>query len=52
MAKRLKRLRIKDYESEDSDSSIGVFEEATGGLESDEESVLDHLLENESDISR
>ena len=38
--------------SEDSDSPIGLIEEATGGLGSGEESELDRLLENESDISR
>ena len=53
MAYCAKRSRIEDYESEDSDSPIGMIEEATGGLDSGEEKELDRLLENnESDISR
>lgn len=50
MASNLRRARIKDSDSEDSDSSIGLIEEATGGLDSGSESELDRLLENESDI--
>ena len=50
MASNLRRARIKDSDSEDSDSSIGIIEEATGGLDSGSESELDRLLENESDI--
>ena len=52
MADCAKRSRIEDYESENSDSPIGMIQEATGGLDSGEESKLDRLLENGSDISR
>ena len=44
MASSLRRARIKDSDSEDSDSSIGIIEEATGGLDNGSESELDRLL--------
>ena len=50
MASSLRGARIKDSDSEDSYSSIGIIEETTGGLDSWSESKLDRLLENESDI--
>ena len=43
---------MAESDSEDSDSPFEMAEETTGGLESGEESELDRLLENESDISR
>lgn len=52
MAYCVKRSPIEDYELEDSDSPIGMIEEATGRLENGEESKLDRLLEDGSDISR
>ena len=56
MASCCKRSRVAESDSEDSDSPIALLEETTGGLESGEESgeesELDHLLANESDILR
>ena len=46
------RMRVEDSDSEDDETLIGTIEDKTGGLDSGEESELDHLLENESDISR
>ena len=50
MASSSRRACIEDSDSEDSDSSIGIIEEAPGGLDSGSERELDRLLENESDI--
>ena len=47
-----KRSRLAEPDSEDSDSPVDLLEENTGALESGEESEVDHLLANESDISR
>ena len=47
-----KRPRAAESDLEDSDSPFEIAEEATGGLESGEESKLDRLLENESERSR
>ena len=52
MASSSKRPRVAESDSEDSDSSYEIAEEATGGLESGEESELDRALENESGLSR
>lgn len=52
MASNAKRLRLEDFDSEHSDSSVEEVNETTGGLDSGEESDLDRLLANESDISR
>ena len=52
MASCSKRSRIEDCELLDSDSSIGVIEETTGGLDSGEESEFDRLQENESNTWR
>lgn len=52
MASSSKRSRVAESDSEDSDSPVELLDETTGGLESGEESELDHLLANESDISR
>ena len=52
MASSSKRTRVAESDSEDSDSSYEIAEEATGGLESGEESELDRALENESGLSR
>ena len=52
MASCSKRMRVKDSDSEDGETLIGTIEDNIGGLHSGEESELDHLLENESDISR
>ena len=42
-----KRMRVEDSDSEDNKTLIGTIEDKTGGLDSSEESELDHLLENE-----
>ena len=47
-----KRARVELSGSEDPDSSIRSIDEATGGLDSGEESEIDRFLENESQISR
>ena len=47
-----KKARVEHSDSEESDSSIGSIDKATGGLGSGEESELNRLLENESEISR
>ena len=52
MASCSKRMRVEDSDSEDDETLIGTIEDKTGGLDSGEESELDHLLENESNISR
>lgn len=52
MASCSKRSRIEDCGLLDSDSSIGVIEETTGGLDSGEESEFDRLQENESNTWR
>lgn len=52
MASNAKRLRLEDFDSEHSDSSVEEVNETTGGLDSGEESDLDRRLANESDISR
>ena len=52
MASSSKRARVTESDSEDSDSPFEIAEEITGGLESGEESELDRLLENESELSR
>ena len=52
MASSSKRARVAESDSEDSDSPFEIAEEITGGLESGEESELDRLLENESELSR
>lgn len=52
MASTSKRLRMEEYESDDSDCSLGLIEENTGGLDSGVDCELDHLLKNESGISR
>ena len=52
MASGSKRSRVQEYDSDESDCSLGVMEETAGGMDSGEESELDRLLENESDISR
>ena len=52
MASSSKRPRVAESDSEDSDSPFDIAEEAHGGLESGEESELDRLLENESELSR
>ncbi|XP_074638990.1 uncharacterized protein LOC141897342 [Acropora palmata] len=51
MASSSKRARVAESDSEDSDSPFEIAEEITGGLESGEESELDRLLENESELS-
>ena len=52
MASSPKRARLAESDSEHSDSPFEIPEEITGGLESGEESELDRLLENESELSR
>ena len=52
MASSSKRPRVAESDSEDSDSPFEIAEETTCGLESGEESELDRLLENESELSR
>ena len=52
MASNAKRSRVEDNDSDDSESSFELFEERTGGMESGEESELDRLLIDESEISR
>lgn len=52
MASTAKRSRTEQYDSDDSDCSFVVMEETAGGMDSGEESELDRLLINESDISR
>ena len=52
MASTAKRSRMEQYDSDDSDCSLVVMEETAGGMDSGEESELDRLLINESDISR
>lgn len=52
MASRAKRSRLEENDSDDSDSCFDFMEETTGGMDSGEESELDHLLANESEISR
>lgn len=55
MACASKRPRMEQYDSDDSDDSdcsLVVMEETAGGMDSGEESELDRLLINESDISR
>ena len=43
---------MEESDSDDSESSFELIEETTGGMESGEESELDHLLADESEISR
>ena len=52
MASTSKRARVELSDSEDSDSSIRSIAEATGGLDSGEESEVDRLLENELQVLR
>lgn len=52
MASDAKRSRVEENDSDDSESSFELFEETTEGMESGEESELDRLLIDESEISR
>ena len=52
MASSSKRSRVEESDSDDSESSFELIEETTGGMESGEESELDHLLADESEILR
>ncbi|XP_067053107.1 uncharacterized protein [Acropora muricata] len=51
MASTSKRARVEENESDDSDSSFDFIEENTEGMDSGEESELDRLLADESEIS-
>ena len=52
MALSSKRVRVEESDSDDSENSIDSLEETTRGMDSGEESELDHLLADESEISR
>ena len=52
MASCSKRMRVGNSDSEDDEIFTRTMEDKTGGLDSGEESELDHMLQNESDISR
>ena len=45
-------MRVEESDSDDSENSIDLMGETTGGMDSGEESELDHLLADESEISR
>jgi len=47
-----KRVRVEESDSDDSENSVDLLEETTGGMDSGEESKLDHLLADESAILR
>ena len=52
MASSAKRSRVEENDSDDAESSFELIEETTGGMESGEESELDRLLADESEISK
>ena len=52
MASTSKRARVEENESDNSESSLDLMEENTEGMDSGEESELDRLLLDESEISR
>ena len=52
MASTSKRARVEENESDNSESSLDFMEENAEGMDSGEESELDRLLLDESEISR
>ena len=45
-------MRVEESDSHDWGQSVDLLEETTGAMDSSEESELDHLLADESAISR